>query len=74
MIDAVAASPPSTTCAECGSPRLSWRVKRLGAPGGHASIRRLAWQCQECGAAWEEPLSHVAVPYPALGASAAEGP
>lgn len=73
MIDAVAASPPTTTCAACGSSRLWWRVKRLRAPAGHASQRSLAWLCQECGAGWEEPLSQANVPYPALGPRGAEG-
>ncbi len=56
-MDAATEASPSQTCAACGSIRLTWRVKRLRAPGGYASARTLAWHCQDCGDEWEEPLS-----------------
>ena len=63
-MDAATEASPSHTCAACGSIRLTWRVKRLRAPGGYASVRTLAWHCQDCGGEWEEPLSGAAEAFP----------
>lgn len=44
-------------CVQCGSERLTWRVKRARAGGAHDSKRELLWTCGACGHNWSEPLS-----------------
>lgn len=60
-------SPPF--CAQCGSARLTWRVKRNRAAGARDSHRELMWTCGDCHVSWSEalsiPVEHVAELAPA---------
>ena len=43
-------------CTQCGSERVTWRIKRNRA-AARDSRRELLWTCGICGFGWTEPLT-----------------
>ena len=47
----------TAACGQCGSVRITWRVKRIRVGGARDSRRELLWTCAACAHSWSEPLS-----------------
>ena len=56
----------NTSCPECQSNSLRWRVRRVFGRTLQHSVRELVWSCRACGAEWSDPIQ------PSTGLSAAD--